>query len=131
MKELEDLKIYSGRSSAPTKLREENQETAKQLNRSNFKLDDKEQRSRNHCLLIHGCAKTTDDIAMEVMSIQLGLLHVTRSDISRSRRVGSKANERRNIRSNASTPHRPTPIIVRFANWNIRDKIFKNIKTKG
>ena len=30
----------------------------------------------------------TDDIAMEVMSIQLGLLDVMKSDISRSHRVG-------------------------------------------
>ena len=69
----------------------------------------------------------TDDIAMGVMSNPLGLLDVT----LRSHRIGQKANERRNLRSNTSTPPRPRPIIVRFANRNPRHKVFENKKKKS
>ena len=107
-------------------LQAENHRLENKINKLETKCDDMEQRSRNHCLLIHGCpeyeSEKTDDIALEVFNIQVGLPNITSSDISRSHRIGAKV-ARVNTRSNVQ---RPRPIIVRFTNWNTRVDVFKN-----
>ena len=132
--EFEEFKIIS--SGVSTKLQEENQRLNDKIKILEDKIDDQEQRSRNNCLLIHGCpemdGEDTDNVALDVMNIKVGLLDIPKSAIFRSHRVGPKANQRRSLRSSASP--RPRPIIVRFASWKIRERVFKNkkeLKGKG
>ena len=128
--ELESFKTIS--ETVTNNLQAENKRLYDSIKNLESKMDDQEQRSRNNCLLIHGVPESedenTDKFALDVMNTQIGLLDIPKADISRSPRVGPKVNQRRNLRSSTVTAPRPRPIIVRFANWNSRNRVFRNKK---
>ena len=94
------------------------------------RLDDQEQRSRNTCLLIHGCEETegesTDDIALTVINNKMGINDFDINDIQRSHRLGPRNNIRQ---TRSSMQARPRPIIVTFCNFRKRRQVFTNKST--
>ena len=127
--ELENLQAVS--KNVTSVLQRENSRLVNVVKELELKIDDQEQRSRNYCLLLHGCPEgneeNTTDIALNIFNNEIGLHDVQKNDISRSHRIGPKTTQRRNTRSNNSES-RPRPIIVRFSNWYSRDRVFKNKK---
>ena len=84
-------------------------------------IDDLEQYSRRNCLLLHGVVKTnaecTDDIIIKTCAEELGI-DVKQEDLDRSHRLGKvKRND-----------NKPRPIIVKFARYAVRNKVFSNKK---
>ena len=84
-------------------------------------IDDLEQYSRRNCLLLHGVVETnaecTDDIIIKACAEKLGI-DVKQEDLDRSHRLGKvKRNE-----------NKPQPIIVKFARYAVRNKVFSNKK---
>ena len=88
-------------------------------------IDDLEQYSRRNCLLLHGVVETnaecTDDIIIKTCAEELGI-DVKQEDLDRSHRLGKvKRND-----------NKPRPIIVKFARYAVRNKVFSNKrKLKG
>ena len=90
-------------------------------------LDRQEQYSRRNCILIHGITETqdenTDDISLRTINEHLEL-ELTEKELDRTHRIGNPK----------SGNKRPRPIIVKFARYNIRRKIFvyeKRLKNSG
>ena len=89
----------------------------KRFNDDSIKLhesvDDKEQRNRNSCLLLHGVEENandnTDGLVRSVINKDSGI-NIKLDDIERSHRLGPIKN-RRNLRS---TKNISRPIIMRF-----------------
>ena len=84
-------------------------------------IDDLEQYSRRNCLLLHGVVETnaecTDDIIIKTCAEELGI-DVKQEDLDRSHRLGKvKRND-----------NKPRPIIVKFARYAVRNKVFSNKK---
>ena len=84
-------------------------------------IDDLEQYSRRNCLLLHGVVETntecTDDIIIKTCAEELGI-DVKQEDLDRSHRLGKvKRND-----------NKPGPIIVKFARYAARNKVFSNKK---
>ena len=84
-------------------------------------IDDLEQYSRRNCLLLHGVVETnaecTDDIIIKTCAEELGI-DVKQEDLDRSHRLGKvKRND-----------NKPRPIIVKFARYAVRNKVFSNEK---
>ena len=84
-------------------------------------IDDLEQYSRRNCLLLHGVVETntecTDDIIIITCAEELGI-DVKQEDLDRSHRLGKvKRND-----------NKPRPIIVKFARYAVRNKVFSNKK---
>ena len=84
-------------------------------------IDDLEQYSRRNCLLLHGVVETnaecTDDIIIKTCAEELGI-DVKQEDLDRSHRLGKvKRND-----------NRPRSIIVKFARYAVRNKVFSNKK---
>ena len=84
-------------------------------------IDDLEQYSRRNCLLLHGVVETnaecTDDIIIKTCAEELGI-DVKQEDLDRSHRLGKvKRND-----------NKPPPIIVKFAHYAVRNKVFSNKK---
>ena len=84
-------------------------------------IDDLEQYSRRNCLLLHGVvemnAECTDDIIIKTCAEELGI-DVKQEDLDRSHRLGKvKRND-----------NKPRPIIVKFARYAVRNKVFSNKK---
>ena len=112
-------------------LQAENHDLRDRISRLEMKSEDQEQRNRAYCLLVHGCPETagenTDDVVLDVLNIHEGLLDIKKSDFVRSHRTGPpKVTSTRNTRSSTAQNDKPRPIIVRFANWNVRTRVFKN-----
>ena len=89
------------------------------------KMERQEQYSRRSCILIHGLKKeknkSTDDRVLKLFSEELNK-GVLLADLDRIHRVGKK-------RDSSS---KPRPFIVKFAQYNIREKVFKSKnKTQG
>ena len=84
-------------------------------------IDDLEQYSRRNCLLLHGVVETnaecTDDIIIKTCAEELGI-DVKLEDLDRSHRLGKV---KRNY-------NKPRPIIVKFARYAVRKKVFSNKK---
>ena len=128
---LEDFKAVSETVTArldanSIRLEAENSRLNKVVNNLELRIDDQEQRSRNKCLLIHGCEENvredTDVIVLSVINEKMNLANVTIDDIERSHRLGPKK-ERRTTRSNQN---KSRPIIVKFVNFRKRKLVFKN-----
>ena len=86
-------------------------------------LDRQEQYSRRNCLLIHGINENkdedTDDIVIKTLNSDLNL-DLSINDLDRTHRIGKS----RVV--NATTKSRP--IIVKFARYIVRRKVFSNKK---
>ena len=84
-------------------------------------IDDLEQFSRRNCLLLHGVVETnaecTDDIIIKTCAEELGI-DVRQEDLDRSHRLGK-------VKRNGN---KPRPIIVKFARYAVRNKVFSNKK---
>ena len=82
---------------------------------------DLEQYSRRKCLLLHGVVETnaecTDDIIIKTCAEELGI-DVKQEDLDRSHRL-------RKVKRN---DNKPRPIIVKFARYAVRNKVFSNKK---
>ena len=87
--------------------------------------NDLEQYSRGNCLLLHGVVETNaeciDDIIIKTCAEELGI-DVKPEDLDKSHRLGKvKRND-----------NKPRPIIVKFARYAVRNKVFSNKrKLKG
>ena len=84
-------------------------------------IDDLEQYSRRNCLLLHGVVETngecTDGIIIKTCVEELGI-DVKQVDLDRSHRPGKvKRND-----------NKPRPIILKFARYAVRNKVFSNKK---
>ena len=84
-------------------------------------IDDLEQYSRRNCLLLHGVVQTntecTDDIIIITCAEELGI-DVKQEDLDRSHRLGKvKRND-----------NKPRPIVVKFARYAVRNKVFSSRK---
>ena len=93
--------------------------------------DDNEQRSRNECLILHGCEENvnedTDNIVREVLQNKLQI-KLTDGSIKNSHRLGPPSNKR-NTRSKKDYTR---PIIFRLMFFRDRMQIFQNKrKLKG
>ena len=81
------------------------------------KLDKQEQYSRRNCILIHGIPEKknddTDEAILKVINDDVGE-SVDISGIDRSHRIGK-------FRPNNSNPR---PVIVKFARYHVRRKVF-------
>ena len=89
------------------------------------KIDELEQYSRRNCLVLHGIKETdgecTDDIVLKTFSEELDV-NVKEEDLDRSHRLGKEKRD----------DNRPRPIIVKFARYAVRSKVFANKrKLKG
>ena len=85
------------------------------------KMDRQEQYSRGNCILIHGLKeqknKSTDDRVLELFREELNE-EILLVNLDRTHRIGKKRH------SNS----KPRPVIVKFARYNIREKVFKSKK---
>ena len=84
-------------------------------------LDCQEQYSRRNCILIHGIADTkdenTDDISLRTINEHLEL-ELAEKELDRTHRIGNAK----------SGNKRQRPVIVKFARYNTRRKVFVNKK---
>ena len=84
-------------------------------------LDHQEQYSRRNCILIHDITETqnenTDDISLRTINEHLEL-ELTEKELDHTHRIGNPK----------SGNKRPRPIIVKFARYNTRRKVFLNKK---
>ena len=86
-------------------------------------IDDLEQYSRRNCLVLHDVVETnaecTADIIIKTSAEELGI-DVKQEDLDRRHRLGRvKRNE-----------NKPRPIIVNFARYAVRNKVFSNKQKK-
>ena len=84
-------------------------------------MERQEQYSRKDCILIHGLKeemdKSTDDRVLKLFREEL-IENVSLADLDRTQRIGKKSD----------SSSKPRPVIVKFARYNIRGKIFKSKK---
>ena len=84
--------------------------------------DNQEQYSRRNCLLVHGLFETTlentDDLVITMFKNNMDI-EIFSDDIDRSHRIGKQKDDPNTVR----------PVIVKFARYNDRNKIFRNKKT--
>ena len=78
--------------------------------------------------------ENTDNIALDIINNEFGLRDLCIDNIQRSHRLGprKKPTNQRNLRSIATTT-KPRPIIIRFASYRDRQKVFlakSNLKGK-
>ena len=82
-------------------------------------LDRQENYSRRNCILIHGITETqdenTDDVSLRPINEHLEL-QLTEKELDRTHVVGNSKSDNK----------RPRPIIVKFARYNTRRKVFVN-----
>ena len=87
--------------------------------------DQQEQYSRRNCLLVHGIAEEKEEITDEVIINTLNEkldLDITLWDLERTHRIGEPKKTRGKTR----------PIIVKFVQYNNRNRVFRNKdKLKG
>ena len=89
-------------------------------------IDRQEQYLRRNCILLHGIpecnGEVTDDVAVKTICENINDNIVTVDDIDRSHRIGKYEPMKKNSR----------PVIVKFARYNVRDRVFSNKrKLKG
>ena len=89
------------------------------------KIDRQEQYSRRNCILIHGIAENkeenTDQQAIDFINENLDI-KIDEIDIDRSHRIGRYDKTKKKAR----------PIIVKFARYNVRGRVFREKrKLKG
>lgn len=81
-------------------------------------LDEKEQNSRRNCLVVFGVPdndrENTNDIIMGIIKNNL-IIKVQPGEIDRSHHLGPKSHKK----------DKPREIIIKFAQYNIRDKVYK------
>ena len=91
-----------------------------QINEQNHTLDKHEQYSRRNCLLLHGVAEnnneSTDDVVMKTIREKMGE-EIRDIDIDRTHKIGK-----------AKSDGKSRPIIVKFARYNTRNKVFRKKK---
>ena len=85
------------------------------------KMERQEQYSRRNCILIHGLKEemdeSTDDRVLKLFREELNE-DVLLADLDRTHRIGKKSD----------SSSKPRPVIVKFARYNIREKVFKSKK---
>lgn len=101
----------------------------KEMNDVEHSVEKQEQYSRRNCLLIHGINENkkedTDQIVIDALNDNLNL-DVSINDLDRTHRIGKPRNVDENTKSR--------PIIVKFARYIIRQKVFgckKKLKGKS
>ena len=81
------------------------------------KMERQEQYSRRNCILIHGLKEeideSTDDRVLKLFREELNE-DVLLADLDRTHRIGKKSD----------SSSKPRPFIVKFARYNIREKVF-------
>ena len=84
-------------------------------------MERQEQYSRRNCILIHGLKEemdeSTDDRVLKLFREELNE-DVLLADLDRTHRIGKKRD----------WSSKPCPVIVKFARYNIREKVFKSKK---
>ena len=98
-------------------------ELQKELAEIKNQQDETEQYSRRNCLIFHGLSEnegeSTDEIVREVCKERLKIdLEV--GDLDRTHRLGA-------MKGNGKT--KPRGIIVKFTNYNIRDRVYQGRRT--
>ena len=101
-------------------MEEKSRKMDKKIDDLNRVIDRQEQYSRRNCILLHSVKKSenedTDTVVTETLN-ELLQEKLTDIDIDRSHRIGrlKKGKQSR-------------PIIIKFARYNIRNRVFKNKK---
>ena len=84
-------------------------------------MERQEQYSRRNCILIHGLKEekneSTDDRVLKLFREELNE-DVLLADLDRTHRIGKKSD----------SSSKPRPVIVKFARYKIRKKVFKSKK---
>ncbi|KAK7919093.1 hypothetical protein WMY93_010377 [Mugilogobius chulae] len=82
-------------------------------------LDEQEQYSRRNCLVVFGVPENdrenTDEVILGIIGKKLKL-EIQPGEIDRSHRLGPKSNNKK---------EKPRGIIVKFAHYNIRNKVYR------
>ena len=82
-------------------------------------IDDQEQYSRRNCLLLHGVdeedVEDTDQKIIKVIAEEMDI-QLVEEDLDRTHRIGKKSDGK------------SRPIIIKFARYNVRKKIYSNKK---
>ena len=103
------------------KLQQNLSSMSKRLDDMDKQLDKQEQYSRRNCILIHGIPENkgedTDKEILKVINDDIDE-NVSITDIDRSHRIGMFIQGNRN----------PRPVIVKFARYHVRRKVFSNKK---
>ena len=85
-------------------------------------MERKEQYSRRNCILIHRLKEemdqSTDDRVLKLFREELNE-DVLLADLDRTHRIGKKSD----------SSSKPRPVIVKFARYNIREKVCESKKT--
>ena len=85
------------------------------------KMESQEQYSRRNCILIQGLKekmnKSADDGVLKLVREEL-IEDILLADLDRTQRIGKKTD----------SSSKPPPVIVKFARYNIRAKVFKRKK---
>ena len=95
------------------------------------KLDDQEQRSRNQCLLFHGVEENQDENTdMKIIELCRNYLgtDIDDSSIARSHRLGPRKEAGKPTTRKNKKDEKPRPIIARFNNFKVRQKLFSSKK---
>ena len=94
----------------------------KELDCIKYAQEEQEQYSRRSCLLVHGVPEqteeNTDDVALKLFKSKPEL-NIKETDIDRSHRITSKRHS-----SDNDTNPQPRALIVKFARYNIRQKVY-------
>ena len=104
-----------------TELEKEIQHSKTKVETLESAMENQAQYSRRNCLIIHGEAvksdgnEDTDQTAIKILSEKLGS-NMTKSNLDRSHRL------------RPLTGNRPSPIIVKFLSYNLRNQVFQNRK---
>ena len=83
-------------------------------------IDDLEQYFRRNCLLLHGAVEMNTECTVDIIKTcaEELAIDVKQEDLDRSHRLGKvKRND-----------NKPRPIIVKFARYVVRNKVFSNKK---
>ena len=84
-------------------------------------MERQEQYSRRNCILIHGLKEKMDESTDRVLKLFREELNedVLLADLDRTHRIGKKSD----------SSSKPRPVIVKFARYNIREKVCESKKT--
>ena len=96
----------------------------KQLSSFQSDIEEQEQYSRRNCLRFHGIRETddesTDEVVIKVIRERLGV-DIQPQDLDRSHRIPLR--NREHVGNNVDNPA-AKPIIVKFARYNIRSRVY-------
>lgn len=101
------------------KLEKQLQDLQHNMSKATLEIEELEAYSRRNCLRIQGLPESptekTDDVALKLIQERLGI-DLLPSDIDRSHRLFPRHHE---------SSHGPKPLLVKFARYNVRDKVYR------